>query len=110
MIQTYLKIVRVFCLSLILVVFATACASQSAPANPLVGKWKSADGKSLNIEFFDDGRVSWSGLSCHYQVMHDTELQVGCNGLDLSGEYHIDGDKLTLSSEKNSLVFERVKQ
>ena len=105
----YVKIVRVFCLSLILAVFATACAGPSAPANPLVGKWTSDDGRSLKIEFFDDGKVSWSGLNCNYLITHDTELQVGCNGIDSSGEFHIDGDKLTISGEKNSLVFKRVK-
>lgn len=109
MIQAHLKIFRVFCLSLMLVVFATACTSRSAPANPLVGKWTSADGKSLSIEFFDDGRVSWSGVNCNYLITHDTALQVGCNGINSSGEFHIDGDKLTISSEKNSLVFKRVK-
>lgn len=94
---------------LIIVALAFLVACGGDPADEIIGEWSGVDESAGTIEFFEDGTVVIEGsLSGDYTLLDDSRIRLDGNMGSLVFEYEISGDRLTLSDDGDSAVFERV--
>ena len=94
--------------------FLSACGAApeaSDPAALIVGKWRGTDasGATGTIAFFKDGTARIDNAAVgNYTILDGTQIRLEGSGGTTVFTYELAGDTLTLSSDGDRVVFQRV--